>query len=983
MNPIAPHPPAGITRRASALPIAALMIAALLAVAGCGGGGGGSSSTQPVATNRAPDAAFTPSTSDGLAPLAVTFDASASRDPDGSIAGYAWDFGDDATATAGPTVSHTFADTGTFTVRLTVTDDDGATATTTRNVRVRGASVSGVVRIAPESGVDSDSNDRFAAVTANNDFGTAQAVHNPLRLGGFVNVPDSGSETGNFRQTGDPDDYYFVELLGGERIVLSIGDPDANLDLQLYRDGAPPELVDASTSTDPSEDLTAPLVPGGYFVRVFALSGASNYVLSIGDETLPTATPRQAKRLSDGFVPGDVLTAGPTGAVARQRIARRAGARHYRLAYRDGRRAAMAELTVPEVPLAPGAVADAALLDRYRTLLAVTRLRSLGTVTLAEPNLLRQPLRQPDDAFYDFQWHYRNIELEQAWDVTTGQATGHPEVVVAVVDTGVLLDHPDLRNQWLRDGGGQVIGYDFIQDAARANDGDGIDPNPDDPGDQAGGPGASSFHGTHVAGTIAAESDNAIGVAGVSWGARLMPLRALGIGGGTTFDVMQAVRYAARLSNASGTVPPVRADIINLSLGSDLYSESEQRTFNEARAQGVLVVASAGNANSDVPSYPASYDGVVSVAATTIDRTRAPYSNFGPLIDVAAPGGDGVDRDRDGFPEAVASTIGSDDGGSIEFGIGLLAGTSMAAPHVAGVMALMKSLYPALAPAEFDALLADGQLTDDAGVPGRDDVFGHGIINALQAVQAAAALQAGSGGSIGAVLSVSAGTLNFQAFTQALDFSVSNLGTEDVTVTVAGDQPWLTVSPLATGVDGLGTYRAVVDRTGLADGDYSALITIDPGDDSVTPRTIAVVMRVTSADPDADAGQHYVVLVPVDAEESVAIAVDVVNVSGGEYRFDIVDVPPGDYRLFAGTDLDDDDFICDGGEACGAFPSLSDPAIISVDARQQPTVTDLTFASEFRTTATTTASASGRPGGAGDSADSGGEHGIRLPPARR
>jgi serine protease len=108
-------------------------------------------------------------------------------------------------------------------------------------------------------------------------------------------------------------------------------------------------------------------------------------------------------------------------------------------------------------------------------------------------------------------------------------------------------------------------------------------------------------------------------------------------------------------------VPPVRADIINLSLGSDFYSESEQSIFNEVRARGVLVVASAGNANSDVPSYPAAYDGVVSVAATTIDRTRAGYSNFGPLIDVAAPGGDSLDRDGDGFPDGVASTVGTDD----------------------------------------------------------------------------------------------------------------------------------------------------------------------------------------------------------------------------------------------------------------------------------------------------------------------------------
>ncbi len=332
---------------------------------------------------------------------------------------------------------------------------------------------------------------------------------------------------------------------------------------------------------------------------------------------------------------------------------------------------------------------------KLETLRLIKQLNANPDVEYAEPNYIRRPLFTPSDPYYQYQLHYPQIRLPQAWDITTGAAS----VIVAVVDTGVFLAHQDLAGQL-------VSGYDFISDGANANDGDGIDSNPDDPGDST--VGNSSWHGTHVAGTIAATSNNSIGVAGIAPGARIMPLRALGKQGGTDYDIDQALRFAAGLLNDSMTVPTQAADIINLSIGGAGFSQIVQDLYNDLHSQGIIVVAAAGNENSSVPSYPATYDNVVSVSAVDYQNQRAPYSNFGTSVDVAAPGGDAsVDRDGNGYPDGVMSTLVDDSTGTRANSYAFYQGTSMAAPHVAGVAALMKSVNPALTASDFDAFLIE------------------------------------------------------------------------------------------------------------------------------------------------------------------------------------------------------------------------------------------------------------------------------------
>ena len=192
-----------------------------------------------------------------------------------------------------------------------------------------------------------------------------------------------------------------------------------------------------------------------------------------------------------------------------------------------------------------------------------------------------------------------------------------------MIDTDILSNHPDFAGQF-------VDGVDMIGDSENAGDGDGVDSNPEDEVDGDSGDGSSSLHGTHVAGTVAATTNNSVGVAGVAWDSRIMPVRALGRSGGTSFDIIHSIRYAAGLSNASGVLPTHPADVINLSLGGAGSSQSEADAVTAARDAGVIVIAAACNSGTQDLEYPASCEGMVSVSATNQTNVLTGYSNFGP-----------------------------------------------------------------------------------------------------------------------------------------------------------------------------------------------------------------------------------------------------------------------------------------------------------------------------------------------------------------
>ncbi len=401
--------------------------------------------------------------------------------------------------------------------------------------------------------------------------------------------------------------------------------------------------------------------------------------------------------------------------------------------------------------------------DRARaTWSRVLGLRAVeGVAAAATPSFRRFARKTPNDPRYDEQWHYPLIRLPEAWDVTTGSSS----VIVAVLDTGSTA-HPDLAGRF-------VAGYDFVSDPSIAGDGNGRDTDATDPGDGEGGE-PSSFHGTHVAGTIGAATNNGTGVAGVCWNVSIMPLRVLGIGGGDDADIVAAIRYAAGLSNASGRLPAQRANIVNMSLGGGGFDQAMQDAITAARNAGVVIFAAAGNEGTTAIEYPAGFDGVVAVAAVDRDRRRASYSNRNRLVDLAAPGGDSTSTEADG----VLSTVYDDADGSPSATYAFYDGTSMATPHAAGVAALVLSVAPNLTPSQVESILFT--TAQDLGTAGRDDSFGNGLVDAKAAVDKAKATASGA-----ALLTLAPSSLTFEDGTDRLDAALGNAGSGTITVTRA------------------------------------------------------------------------------------------------------------------------------------------------------------------------------------------------------
>lgn len=803
-------------------------------------------------------------------------------------------------------------------------------------------SLSGSYQAAPLIRADSDLNDPNAVANADNGtFNTAQLIPNFSTVHGFATASATGRtlEGDRFASSTDVFDIYRVSLQQNQTLRLQVVDYagldtfQGDLDLGLYDLAF--NVIGFSNSVSEFESITVP-ANGEYYIVVDAycgpiICGASKYTLSIGGVTgLNLANSGAAS-----FMPGEAIIQLKHDSVSASSVssvmtALKSSVPSLALSHQDTKRVAKAQFEIGDnnqnsatLTLSLGfeqslARDNPASYRKYKTLKQIKRLNQRADVEFAEPNYLYQPLRVPNDQFYPLQWHYPAINLPQAWDITTGSRSG-TDVIVAVIDTGVFLSHPEFAGQL-------VNGYDFISNAQSAADGGGIDDNPDDPGD-ASQISNSSWHGTHVAGTVAALSDNNSRVAGVAWDAKIMPIRALGIGGGTGYDIIQSVRFAAGLSNDSNTLPAQKADIINLSLGGGGFSQSSQNAFNAARDAGVIVVAAAGNNNSGVLFYPASYDNVISVSATDLVNNRAPYSNFGARVDVAAPGGSmGVDLNNDGNGDGVLSTLVDASSGNRVATLEFYQGTSMATPHIAGVLALMRAVHPGLTPGDVDSLLSSGTITTDLGDTGRDDIFGFGLIDALKAVQAAQQLANGGSSTQPALIVATPSQLTL-GLSSSATIMLSNQGDLQTNITsVSTDASWLSISSITVDSNGLGSYQVSVNRNGLATSTYVGSLTFSLANGSSV--NVQVSMLVGSQNSAGELGTIYVLL--LDTDYNFIDQVFATDQGNGVFGYSFNNVPAGSYRIIAGSDIDNDLFICQLAEACGAYPTFDSQDIIEV-----------------------------------------------------
>ncbi|HWZ74187.1 MAG TPA: S8 family peptidase [Casimicrobiaceae bacterium] len=356
-----------------------------------------------------------------------------------------------------------------------------------------------------------------------------------------------------------------------------------------------------------------------------------------------------------------------------------------------------------------------------------SQLETDAAVQYADPVRRVRAQRVPNDPDFGRQWALTDpvggINAPAAWDLQIGSAG----VTIAVIDTGIT-QHPELA--------GRVLpGYDFISDPSEANDGGGRDSDPSDPGDNTGdnecGPGVpgepSSWHGTFVSGLIAANTDNGVGIAGVNWNAKILPVRVLGRCGGTFDDIVAGILWAVGAPVAGAPPNPNPARVINLSLGGQSSCpQAMQDAINVALAQGVVVAIAAGNDSIDVSMFaPANCAGVITVGASTRQGDRAGYSNFGIRVDVSAPGGDGNEIDW----ILSLSNEGTSGPSGPSYAIGI--GTSFAAPHVAGVASLMLARNANLTPGQVLGIISEtARSFNAAGSCARGPACGGGLLDA-------------------------------------------------------------------------------------------------------------------------------------------------------------------------------------------------------------------------------------------------------------
>ena len=540
-------------------------------------------------------------------------------------------------------------------------------------------------------------------------------------------------------------------------------------------------------------------------------------------------------------------------------------------------------------------------------------------------NFLKYAQATPNDEYYNFQWHYAAANIPTAWDYTVGDES----IVVAVIDSGLRTDHVDIQGRY-------VAGADLIIDPTLAQDGDGRDQDARDPGDLQFGE-VSSWHGTHVSGTIAASTNNQIGVAGIMWQGKVMPVRVLGLqGSGTDFDIVSGIFYAVGDPEVEGVTPTTTpAKILNISIGgpsspeAQAYWEDAVAVLtgpNAAPYGNPLLVVAAGNEGGNVSnSTPANIDGVIAVGAHDYLGNLSPYSNYGSKITIMAPGGNtDQDANQDQLPDGVLSLF--------ETQYNFIHGTSMATPHVAGILGLVVSLQPDITQAEAITLLRSyanpsGQCTEGCGAGWVD----------------ATALVIGSGAQPEALprLASDAQNVVFQPGDIRRQVVLRNTGGADLQWTgdISGAQGALFALQTSSGTIFPGETQTI--EVQLNRGDFeagSANLNIDGvGEANGQAIRIDLAFADIAPPPKVALQRIQVQLYTVRADNSIQPTnnVYIARPPNFEYRFE--DLEPGGYQIFAVADDNDDEIFDPQRESVGAYPLVDNVETFTVESQTQYT----------------------------------------------
>jgi serine protease len=794
-------------------------------------------------------------------------------------------------------------------------------------------SIQGVIGIAPGSRVDGDYADlwRVSGGSWPDDSRGAVDLPIPATAAGYLSATEGSYQGTDLVYPRDRVDEYRVALVEGDRYYLQCFPSDdgnvEDLDVTLSLDESPVTIGNAcgSGGTAGGEASSVTLET--------ATGSPLRYVLSIAPQgalmSFDVRWPEPALRVNEAVMSGPAAVANTlssSGLAANSVIdsMRSIGPGLWHVTRDPGVGALSADTSDNRDP-------------RAETIEWIRTMRNEFGLAV-EPNYLVYQ-NAPDvgnDPFYTNSgdsgpnnWNLDQINMPSAWS-QAGEPTGQG-VGVALMDTGLLSTSLSTYGNWHEDLAGNVVAeggtLDFVSstyDVDSPDDGRDRDPaTPLTPGSEA----STSFHGTHVAGIVAAE-DNSDGTIGVAYEATILPYRVLGVdpvtgqdGSGSVADLVDAIASAANRADV---------DVINLSLGGLPPLAVLQAATDDAHDNGVLVIAAGGNSGDASAVYPAAHRRVLGVGATDRNRDLASYSNYGPSIDLLAPGGS--------LDDGIVNAYGDVDGNNnLSSGYAYLAGSSMAAPHVTGVFALMKHVA-GVTPDQFRAQLIAGNLTDTTGFTDYA-IYGQGLLDANKALDPA---------------TVNDFPTVVSAWPRVLELDPSGSESEVLLEVLKATDAISDPQVASAGAD-------VPPELILTDGDGDEVMVGDPLDGSlrirvkpsveptnrplsdniVIPYTsdsgtrdlvIPVYLQASDEEADRNAGRHYALLLDVnnfESEKSRGVIAEY-NPGTGKYRYAFSDVDPGDYILVAGTDLDNNSFICENGEACAEYLRDGSRAVISV-----------------------------------------------------